>query len=161
MDYVELFVEKLKDKFPNGVKLYHITRNENVKSILSKGLLTSITDCGFLHTTLGEFDYGRLTTNSEGYSVIEITITPEDYCRLSVEEASYWDDECSECEDVDEREHILIKNYMDAHPNLVGGDITLYDDVEADKLRHINKDGVDLISAFPFSNIVVKKNSKN
>jgi len=146
MDYLKLLVEKLNEHFPNGLKLYHVTLTENVESILENGLLLEYTDCNFLHTTLGEYKYGRLVNciHPKGFSVIEINITPDEYDRLYPEENTYFDEESNDSDSCEEREHIFAKNYMKTHPDLMGGDITVCNDIEPDKLKCIDIEGYEV-----------------
>ena len=145
MDYEKELNSRLKAKYPNGLKLYHITDNSSVESILKDGMLLSETRNGcFHHTTLGTYDYGRLTSEPKGHSVIEISVAVEDYERLYPEEATYWTEECNECEDGDSRDQLHCKDYMKEHPDLDGGDITVYDDIEPEDLKVVDVDGVKL-----------------
>lgn len=145
IDYEQILIDKLKAKYPNGLKLYHVTDNAAAESIMKEGMLLSYTRSGaFHHTTLGTYDYGRVTAIAEGFSVIEISIKVEDYGRIYPEEATYWTDECDECEDGDARDIIFCKNYIQGHPDLDGGDITLYDDIEPEIMKVVDVDGVKL-----------------
>lgn len=131
--YSNLFHEELKNKFPNGLNLYHITETKNVDSIMKNGLLTSMGD-GLIHTLLGEKNVGRVSTTTKGMSLIEISLGVDDYGLMFPEEATYWTDEMDDL-DGDEREDLFFKAYLDAHPDLIGGDITLLEDVPPNKLK--------------------------
>ena len=144
-DYEQILIDKLKTKYPNGLKLYHVTPSENVESILKDGMLLSETRSGaFIHTTLGEYDYGRITARSQGFSVIEISVPVDEYNKLYPEEASYWTEDCNECEDGDERDLLFCRNYINEHPDLDGGDITIYEDIEPNVLKVVDVNGIKL-----------------
>lgn len=143
INYQKIFIEKLTEKFPNGVKLYHMTPSSNVKSILEKGLL--ISNAGgvqVIHTVLGDKDVMRITSEPKGFTLLEISIDVDKYLMLIPEEATYYTDELfGDCENGDEEDNMYYKAYMSEHPDLVGGDITLYEDVPADWIKVIEVDG--------------------
>lgn len=148
VDYQEIFITKLKEKFPNGLKLYHITENDNIESIMKDGLKVEHgSKISVIHTVLGAYDIGRLSTNPKGYSIIEISVNVEDYGILTPEENTYWSDELMDgCEDGDEEENMYFKGYLNEHPDLIGGDITIYENISPDKLKVIEKDGSPISS---------------
>jgi len=144
IDYSEIFIDKLKEKFPNGVKCYHITTNDNVESIMRDGLLVNKAYRGnqIIHTLLGEYDIGRLTSNPMGHTVIEISFEPKDYYMFMPEENTYYIDEISDiCDDGDCEDNLIYKQYMDVHPDLIGGDITFYEDLGPERLKIVEVDG--------------------
>jgi hypothetical protein len=145
IDYAKIFVDRLNQMFPNGLKCYHITHNKNVSSILKDGLLVKHGSRGnqIIHTTLGQYGTGRLVMNPVGYSVLEISISPDEYYGLFPEEETYlYDELIQDCEDGDCEDNMAYKSYLEAHPDIVGGDITFYDDIEPHKITVVEKDGV-------------------
>jgi hypothetical protein len=143
-NYQKIFISKLKEKFPDEVKLYHITYNEYVDDILKNGLRYNVSKYRVIHTVLGKYDYDRVSGYPEGLSVIEITMKPDEYYDLYPEENTYWCDDMDDAVDGDERDEYLFRNYLESHPDLIGGDITLYDNIPPDKLKVVSKDGIDL-----------------
>lgn len=146
IDYKEIFERQLKKKFPQGVKLYHLTLNSNVDSILEHGLLASKgNEIPVIHTVLGDKNINRVTSDPQGYTLLEISISPDNYGMLIPEEATYWDNELmDDCDDGDEREKLFYKVYLDSHPGLTGGDITLYTDIPPHWIKVIKIDGKEV-----------------
>ena len=142
--YQELFIKKLKVKFPNGLNLYHITTNDNIESIMEDGLMVDFgSKINVIHTVLGTYNISRLSSTSEGLSVISIDIPVSDYNTLFPEEQTYYTDYMDDY-DGDERDDYMFKEYMEEHTDFIGGDITLYDNISAEQLTIIEKNGVKI-----------------
>lgn len=130
----DIFQDRLREEFPNGIKLYHRTTPENWESIKKDGQIkmsehSDGADIG-VHTVIEEPDQQRV-----GYDnsvLLEINVPVEDYNKLYPEEATYWHD-FSEIDGVEfDNNDMLFDTYMNSHPEIKGGDIVYVDNIPLD-----------------------------
>jgi hypothetical protein len=134
--FQDIFVNKLTAMFPNGVKLYHRTEPKYLENIMKEGLSPNYGRIiPVIHTVLGDPGIQRVGGDTV---LLEITITPDSYYDLYPEENTYWNSDLMEDEETGETDwDMLFDIYMDAHPDLVGGDITLDETVPPENIKVI------------------------
>lgn len=130
--YQRQFVSKLKELFPGGVELFHQTHKDNIPSILEKGLTVENSDMNQIYFTLGE--PVQRVSSSLDYGWVNTKIPVSDYGKLYPEEESYYTSDMDDL-DGDEKWDTLFRNYMDMHPDLMGGDIVLTEDISPERIQ--------------------------
>lgn len=119
-----IFRNKLIEKFPNGIKLYHRTTVDNWMSIQNEGQINISDEVDGVHTVLGDPNTDRVGGSKS--LILEINVPVEKYNRLFPEDATYLED----VEDAEfDKYDMIFDTYMNHHPEFIGGDIIYADNI--------------------------------
>ncbi|MFT3994394.1 MAG: hypothetical protein QM660_08805 [Dysgonomonas sp.] len=116
----DVFLRKLSEVFPDGIKLYHRTTPENWQAIQKDGQINESEYASGVHAVLGDPNIDRVGgTNSV---LLEISVPVSEYQNLYPEEATYlenFEEQDTGFDDYD----MMFDTYIKEHPDLIGGDI--------------------------------------
>jgi hypothetical protein len=116
--YQKKFIEIALSK--PEIVLYHQTHKDNLDSILKNGLKAGGVEDG-VHTVFGE-KVSRVGSGKD-YVHVRIVVPKDKVDNLYPEDATYYTHKVSDNADA------LFRNYMELHPDLVGGDIIYNGDI--------------------------------